>query len=332
MTDISRRNFLGVSAAAGVVASLPSIAIANKKSLSKLTLWGPPVGPSVALAHVAQSGTSRSMVDELTFRAWRTPDQLRAGIVSGDMQISGVPSYVGANLYNKGMPVQMLNIMTWGLLYMMSSNDKVQKLEDIAGKTVTMPFKNDMPDLVFQYITKKAGMTPGKDFNLNYAATPMEVVQMMMIGKADIAILPEPAATATMLKGKMNAVGVNRVLSVQQEWGKATGGPSRIPQAGMLVNKKLVEDHFDVVRAIQADCVRSSTWALNNPVDAALLAEDHLGVKAPVVELSMPFVNLETTLAADARKEMEDFFTRLAELSPKIIGGKLPDADFYLGL
>lgn len=332
MTDISRRKLLGFSAAAAIGASIPSLVFANKKPLSNLTLWGPPVGPSLALAHLTNNGNTRKLVDGLNFKAWRTPDQLRAGIVSGDMQISGIPSYVGANLYNKGMPVQMLNIMTGGLLYMMSSNDSVKSLEDIAGKTVTMPFKNDMPDLVFQYITAKTGMKPGVDFQLTYAATPMEVVQMMMIGKADIAILPEPAATATILKGKMGAVNVRRVLSIQDEWGKATGGPARIPQAGLLVNKALVDDHIDVLKTLQADCVRSTQWVLNNPANAGILGEDYLGVKAPVVELSIPYVNLETTLAVDAKKEMEDFFTKLAELSPKIIGGKLPDADFYIGL
>ncbi|WP_417831762.1 ABC transporter substrate-binding protein [Terasakiella sp.] len=332
MTELSRRKLLGVGAAALTCSAFPGLAFGATERLRDLTLWGPPVGPSVALAHLAQKGKTRALVDNLTFKAWRTPDQLRSGIVSGDMQVSGVPSYVGANLYNKGLRVRMLNIMTWGLLYMMSSDDTVSKLEDIAGKTVTMPFKNDMPDLVFQYITAKAGMKPGKDFNLVYATTPMEVVQMMMVGKADIVILPEPAATATILKGKMNARSVRRVLDIQQEWGVATNGPARIPQAGLLVNADLADKHMDVLRTLQADCIRSSQWALNNPVDAGVIAEDHLGVKAAVTELSMPYVNLETTLALDAKAEIEAFFTRLAELSPKIIGGKLPDAGFYLGL
>jgi len=332
MTDISRRKLLGVSAAAVAYSAFPPLAYAATSPLNNLTLWGPPVGPSIALAHLANKGETSQMVPGLKFRAWRTPDQLRAGVVSGDMQITGVPSYVGANLYNKGLPVKMLNIMTWGLLYMMSSDGAVTKLEDIRGKTVTMPFKNDMPDLVFQYITAKAGMKPGEDFNLSYAATPLEVVQMMMVGKADVTILPEPAATASILKGKMNAVDVRRVLSLQEEWGEATGGAARIPQAGLLVNSALLDNHFDVIKALQADCVRSTQWALNNPVDAGLIAEDHLGVKAAVTELSMPYINMETTLAADARKEMEDFFSKMAELSPKIIGGKLPGADFYIGL
>lgn len=332
MTQISRRQLLGAGAAALSCAAFPGSAFAKTSNLRDLTLWGPPVGPSVALAHLAQKGETASMVEGLTFRAWRTPDQLRAGVVSGDMQVSGVPSYVGANLYNKGVAVRMLNIMTWGLLYMMSTDGSIERVEDIAGKTITMPFKNDMPDLVFHYITTKAGMKPGKDFKLVYATTPMEVAQMMMIGKADTVILPEPAATACMLKGKKNARSISRVLNIQQAWGRATGGPARIPQAGLLVSDQMVERHSDVLKVLQADCVRSSQWALNNPVDAGLIAEDHLGVKAAVTELSLPFVNLETTLAADAKGEMESFFTRMAELSPKIIGGKLPDGDFYLNL
>jgi NitT/TauT family transport system substrate-binding protein len=33
--------------------------------------------------------------------------------------------------------------------------------------------------------------------------------------------------------------------------------------------------------------------------------------------------------AAEARAELEFFFTRLSELSPEVIGGALPDDSFY---
>ncbi|MCB2099759.1 MAG: ABC transporter substrate-binding protein, partial [Rhodobacterales bacterium] len=161
MTAITRRRALGLSAATAAGALLPAAwsgrgAAAGR--LENLVLWGPPAGPSIALAHLVRHGESRRQVGDLSFKVWRTPDQMRAGFVSGDIRISGIPSYVGANLYNKGLPVRMVNIMTWGVLYLLSADDGVSTLADIAGRTVTMPFRNDMPDLVFRYITAKAGL------------------------------------------------------------------------------------------------------------------------------------------------------------------------------
>ena len=38
----------------------------------------------------------------------------------------------------------------------------------------------------------------------------------------------------------------------------------------------------------------------------------------------------EIVAAADAKSELEDFYTRLSTLNPDIIGGSLPAADFYV--
>ncbi len=51
---------------------------------------------------------------------------------------------------------------------------------------------------------------------------------------------------------------------------------------------------------------------------------------APMVTQVIPRLNLEVVPAADAQAELEQFFSELATLSPDIIGGSLPDADFYL--
>ena len=328
---ISRRAFISLAGAGMAATALSPMLNAKQTPLNqKLTLWGPPIGPSIALARVAENGRSGQLIEQLDFKVWRTPDQLRSGIISGDMQLSGVPSYVGANLYNKGMPVQLMNIMTWGLLYLVSTDPSISRITDIVGKTITMPFRNDMPDLVFQYITNKAGLVAGKDFQLNYAPTPLTVIQMMMSGRADLCILPEPAATAAMLKGRQKQLSFHRVLSIQDAWGEATGGKPRIPQAGLLVDKKLVEQAPEFLQQLQLDCVEASRWANANPAAAGGLAEQHLAIKAKVTELSLPFVNLAATPAMEAKAELEDFFSKMGELSPAIIGGKLPDDDFYL--
>lgn len=113
---ITRRTFLahtaGFTAAASLASALPVMAADS----SVLKLYGPPVGPSVVLSYIAEKGLLSDYTQNVDFTVYKSPDVLRAGYISGDWQLAGTPSYVAANLANKGLPVKMLNIMSWACL------------------------------------------------------------------------------------------------------------------------------------------------------------------------------------------------------------------------
>lgn len=327
-----RRTFLRQSSLAGA-ALLASTAVPSRTgtaSRRKLTMYGPPAGPSVILAHLAGSGGLADLVTDLGFETYRNPDMLRTGFVSGPWELAVAPSYVAANLYNKGVPVRLLNIMTWGLLYVISMDAGVSRFEDLRGETLAMPFKADMPDLVFQHVARTKGMQVGSDYRLNYVADPFQGVQMLLSGRARHAVLPEPAATASLLKGRKSGLRVTRAFGLQEAWGEATGGPAAIPQAGTVVGESLVQELPELPAKLNAALERSTRWVVDNPADAGRLAAAHLGVQAPVIERSIPHSNFRLRAAGGAREEIERFYSILAEASPAIIGGKLPDAAFYL--
>ncbi|WP_417829771.1 ABC transporter substrate-binding protein [Thalassospira sp.] len=330
---LDRRAFLAGAVASGAITLSSRYAFAAaEKSANAVGIWGPPVGPSIALAHLTESSAIQDAAPGSVFRVWRTPDQMRAGLVSGEMEVTIVPTYTGANLFNRGLPVKMANVMTWGLLYMMSTDKAVTSLSNIGGKTIVMPFRNDMPDLVFRHILGANGMSVDKDVNVIYTATPLEAVQYLLSGRVDTAILPEPLATASILKGLGSSIAVNRVLSLQDEWGRATGRAPFIPQAGAVVIDGLLARKPDFVTTFNAQAARSTDWVNNNPASAGRLAQDYLEIAGPVIEKSIPYSNLRVVSATDARADLEFFFETLARQSPDIIGGKLPADEFYLSL
>ena len=53
-------------------------------------------------------------------------------------------------------------------------------------------------------------------------------------------------------------------------------------------------------------------------------------VPADVVKEVIPRLQLQIVSGADAKDELEDFYTRLATLNPDIIGGSLPAGDLYI--
>lgn len=258
------------------------------------------------------------------------PNQLRTGFVSGRWTLAGTPTYVAANMANRAVPVHLVNVMTQGLLYVVSRDDKVKSFEDLSGKTVAMFFKGDMPDLICQYIAEQKGLRIGEDIKLHYLATPVEAIQLLLSGRVDQAVLPEPVATGAIMKGMRAARKLLRAIDVQQAWAGVTGGPPTIPQAGMMIAEPLMERHPGLVADLQQAFAASADWVNSNPASAGKLGAAYMPLKPPVIERSIPFSNIEPKTGKAARPALEDFYGRLAELNPGIIGGRLPDAGFYL--
>mgnify|MGYP000132347239 FL=1 len=297
--------------------------------LKSLQMQAPSAPPSILLAHLATQERLTSLVPEVNFQAFSTLDQLRADMVKGQVQVAAVPTYVAANLYNKGLPVQLLNVTVWGHLSVLTANPDINGWEDLRGKTVYIPFKGDSPDLIFQIVAREAGLA-ADDMNLTYVSAAPEALQMLMAGKADAAVLPEPVASAAIIQGKQNNIPVRELFELRQEWGRVTGRDPVIPQIGTIAVTDLIEQHPEVIDAIQEGLPESVEWIKANPAEAAALGEPYLnGLKVPVIESSLGRTPFEFVPATEAREEIEFFFTKLAELSPEIIGGGLPDDGFY---
>ncbi|MCV6574776.1 MAG: ABC transporter substrate-binding protein [Cohaesibacter sp.] len=330
---ITRRSFLGYSSAflgsgllLGAGGSLASAAANNA-----LTLYGPPVGPSVTLAYMAKQGLLNERAGgPVGFEIYKSPDVLRANFISGDWKLAVTPSYVAANLANKGLPVKMLNIMTWGMLYVLSYDQAIQKPEDLAGETVGMFFRNDMPDLVFGRVMEEKGLKVGKDYKLHYVGTPFEALQLLLSGRIKHCVLPEPAATAGLVKGKKLGKTLHRSLDLAKEWASVTGGQGRFPMAGTMVHQDLLDQNPQLIEEFHDSAGRGTKWVQENPMEAAKIAAQTMPLPAKIIAKSIPHTHLTTQRASDIQGELETFYGLLAEKNPAIIGGALPKSDFYL--
>ncbi|MBS1168248.1 MAG: ABC-type sulfonate transport system periplasmic component [Proteobacteria bacterium] len=328
-TGLSRRRFLEcLTAAAGFVA-LPAQAAAT---LDHLTVWGMPASPSVVLARAVASGALSKLVGDARFDVWRTADQMRAGVVSGDISLFAAPTYAAANLFNRGAGVRLVNVLTWGLLYIFAGQGvRLERIEDLRGKTLLVGAKNDAPDLLTRFVLKTAGLDPDRDVTLSYVGTSAEAVPLLLAGKADAAVLPEPAASAAEIKSKQAGVTVTRALDVTELYAARSGRSAGIPQAGLAVTETFLTAHPDVVAALHAASVEAAGWVGVNPKAAAALIADSLKLPAPIVEASLPRFRLRVASAMEAKADLEAYFQALMMLSPDIVAGHLPEPAFYWG-
>lgn len=276
------------------------------------------------------SGALADTADEVSLNLWATPDVLRSILVNGDTEVAAVPSYVGANLFNRGVDIRMAAVVVWGLIWLVGPEGTPPDWESLRGQTVMIPFPNDMPDLVFQYLATANGLTPGEDFSIEYYAQPPEIIGQLVSGSGSWAVLPEHVVTLALARANQNNQAIGRVFDLQAEWAAAAGTSPRIPQAGIVVRGDLTADHPGVLAAL-LDALSSSVSVVNAAApDTLTTLSEASGVPVPVIQQVIPRLNLEVVPAAEARTELERFFTELATLSPDIIGGGLPDSSFYL--
>jgi NitT/TauT family transport system substrate-binding protein len=303
----------------------------NAVAAEPLTLWGIPATPSAVFIRAAASEILQAAAPGARFDLWKSTDQMRAGIASGQFELFATSTYAAANFFNRGAGTRMVNVVTWGVLYVMARDETITRVEDLAGRKILLSNKNEAPDLLFRLILRWAGLDPDRDVTLEYVGSPGEAVPLFLAGRGDVAVMHEPAATAAMLRATKEGRPIFRALDVAEIYGRKTGRGPRIPQVGLAVSAKFLEAAPEIVAAAHAACVEAGTWANAHPDEAGAVTGPVLGLPAPVVAASVPHVRLNVVSARQAREDIEIYFQHLMELSPAIVAGKLPQADFYWG-
>jgi len=304
------------------------------EKLEKIVLSGPVASVSHPLIHMVESGALDDIAKKVEFRLWKNPDELRALTIQGGADFIAVPSNVSANLYNKGVDIKLLNISVWGILGMITRDKNLKTLADFKGKTIAMPFRADMPDIVFEEIVKAQGMDPKKDFKLQYMSSPFDAMQMLIMRRVDHALLAEPAISIALKKTgsfplKLIAPDLYRSTDLQKEWGETFKVETKIPQAGMAVIGDMIKNKH-VIERFNEEYNKSLQWYKENPKQAGELVVKTIPMlDASGVTNSIKHVQLNTVKALDAKKDLEFFYKMLEQNNPKTIGGKLPNDGFY---
>jgi NitT/TauT family transport system substrate-binding protein len=274
-------------------------------------------------------GRLEGSVGRIDRDVWASPDVLRSLLLNGESDVTAVPTYVGANLFQRGIDTRLAAVTVWGLLWLVGPEGTTPDWDSLRGTTISVPFPNDMPDLVFRRLARENGLVPGEDFEIEYAAQPTEIVARLVSGRADFAVLPEHVATVALAQAIQQGRDLVRVLDMQQEWADALGGAARIPQAGVVVPTSIAE-RPELLAGILDELEAAADRVNAAEPDTVRRLAEASGLPAPVVAQVIPRLNIEVVPAAEARQELERFYSELAALSPDIIGGELPDDEFYL--
>jgi NitT/TauT family transport system substrate-binding protein len=331
---LQRRRFVQALAACATCIGVPPAVRAQPPRRARLVLAGPLASVSNPLMRIAETGALRDAADSVEFVAWKDPDQLRLLALEGRADFVAMPTNVAANLHNRGVKLQLLDVTTWGVLWMVSRTPGLATLADFKGQQVLMPFRGDMPDIVFQLLASKQGLDAQRDFRLRYVASPLEAMQLLVMRRGEHALLAEPAVSTALRKTRSFPLGVvapelHRSVDLQREWGRVLNRPPRIPQAGVCATGAALGDAALVARFRRA-YADALAWCIAD-ADACgrAVAQRIEMLDAQGVADAIRAANDRMVSARDARPELEFFFEQLRARDAGLVGGRLPAEAFY---
>lgn len=307
---------------------------AAEQRLPRLVLSGPAAAVSTPLIHMIESGALKEIAEHVEFQTWKDPDQLRVLTLGGKADFVAMPTNVAANLHNRGVDLKLLNVSTWGVLWMVSRDKSAKTLADFRGKEIAMPFRADMPDIIFGLLAEQQGLDAKKDFRLRYVGSPLDAMQLLITRRVDHALLAEPAVSLALRKTQSFPVNViapdlYRSVDLQQEWGRLLKREARIPQAGIAVIGKAAQD-AGLQAKIMAAYETSLRWCQKNPLPCGEMVARRIDLLTPAaVADALAASPMRHVATAAARAELEFFFGQLHARNPALVGGKLPDERFY---
>lgn len=313
---------------------LGATGMAHAQRLHKLVLSGPPGAVSAPLIHMVETGALKDVADRVEFHVWKDPDQLRMQVMGRKADFVAIPTNVAANLYTRGVDVRLLNVSTWGVLWLVSRDKDAKTLRDFQGEEIAIPFRADMPDIMFRLLAEKQGLDPRKAFAIRYVASPQDAMQLLITRRVDHALLAEPAVSMALRKTRSFPVSViapelHRSVDLQKEWGRLFRRRARIPQAGIAAvgraaNNRKLQDRF--MAAHEA----SVNWCRKNTLKCGQMVARRIDLLTPeAVADSLAVSQMVHVPIQAARPELEFFFSQLKAKNPALIGGKLPDDRFY---
>lgn len=269
-----------------------------------------------------------SMMEEYakdyTFTMETAADVLSASFLKGDLDIALIPANMAAILYNKTEGgVQVIDVNTLGVLYLVTARDDVASVADLAGGTVYMTGKGQTPEYVLNYLLEANGLTE-EDVTVEYRSEAAEVVSLLAQDESAVGVLPQPFASVACRKNEK----LKTMADLTEEWNKTQNGT--LVTGVTVVKKELAQGAPEAVEAFLAAHESSASFVAEEPEQAA-----ELTVAAGIIEDAeaardaVPKCNVTCLKGEKMQEALAGYLGVLFAQNPESVGGALPGDDFY---
>lgn len=294
----------------------------------RLAVMSGPTG--VGAAKLLNDADKGETVNEYHYTIANDNSEVMAGLISAEptFDIATVASNVAVNLYNKtDGGVKIIALGTQGVLHILegSGGTTIQTVTDLAGQTIYSPGQGANPEYILRYLLQTSGLDPDRDVTIVFADAS-EIQAKLLSGEIKYAMLPVPAATATLIKGEGQ---VRAAIDVTEAWNQSNSG-SQLIMTAVVARTQFIEENPEAVQAFLQEYKASIDYVNGNPAQAAeWIAGYGITPNAAIAEKAIPQCHLIYIDGAAMPLAISDYFMELYSVDPSAVGGVLPDDGIY---
>ena len=180
--------------------------------------------------------------------------------------------------------------------------------------------------MVFKYVLSQNGIDIDNDISVNYLSAASEVGPQFLSGKANLVVLSEPQVTNISMKKEDAKILIN----FNEEWSKITGNENGYPQASLIISAELIENNREFVESFLEMYEENLQWIKENPDLAGQYMEElEFGMTKDIVLNGISRMNIYPFRIEGSMDSYQSYYEVLLDFTPDVIGGKLPDEEFY---
>ena len=252
--------------AAAISANTPEIVTA-----SAIVIAGPATPSSIPLLLAARQ------MDNVTVQIVQNNAQANTLFLRGEIDILVSGLSVGVDLRKSGAPVQILNSYVTGLSYLVTYGEKVERLSDLKGQEIYLPFEGSPIEEATMFLAGQEGLVWGTDLKPVYSPFDASVA-LLKEGKAKAVVLPEPFVT---LVEKEPNLFIS--LDYFASWNEAVGTQAGYPQVGAFVTADWAQQHPEELAAFNAALADAIQFIQENPEEAVARVKDNFKLPEAVL-------------------------------------------------
>lgn len=260
-----------------------------------------------------------------------------ADLVAGKIDMACIPTNNAATLYNNSGKITVLALNCLNSLFIMTKTGvEINDISDLEGKTI-YTIQNGTPAVILQHLLEERNVnalvktTIGEGADEKAITAPTDLAPLLIAGKVDIALVPEPVATAAPLKiaSQNKDYTYNVAIDLTDAWSEISSSP--VAMGCIVANKDFTDANKTAVNAFLDEYKQSIEYVADaENLDTAAQYVVDAGVLDAVPAAKKSLMNLGSAIAyrdgAEMKTILVDFYNAVGTL---LIGGQLPDDEFY---
>lgn len=273
----------------------------EKVVLEPIKVLAPLGAPSVSLLGLADD-------ENVTVETVDGANVLSAELTKEDSEYDVIiaPINLGAGMISKGKSSYVLDsVVTWGNLYVVGTDESALTSEG----TFAAFGEKAVPQKILTASLDLSTITP----SVTYFASVNEVQQQLMSKKANVGLMAEPAATATIKKAKEKGIELTILKDLQKEYqAKNNTKTAGYPQAALFVkdgSQEKAKPYIEKAATFANETAKADSEALTKAIETITPAK--LGIpNAQIVVKTWDRQNIHFVKALDAKDDITTFLNQ----------------------